>query len=397
MLKYVVSLSVLVLFAASCKKESVGTVTPPPPGSTTAQFSLLNASGSCNEIKVEGSYTTGVALTSANKVLVQVKVTTAGSYSITLTSTNGYQFAAAGTFATGDQQLVLTGSGTPTNQEINNFSIPTGSSGSGCGFSIRVISVTPLPAVLEDNDNMYFGNPGNAGARIDSANNYLMRKQYYSLSYNSQKGIPNWVCWHLTKADLGGTERQEDFIEDFSLPTGWYQVTKAAYNAAGFNRGHNIPSGDRTSTTTANSSTFLMTNIIPQAPYHNQVVWATMEDSLRRLASLGYEVYIMMGNYGAGGTGDNGYATSIDAGRITVPANIWKVAVVLQNGDNDSSRVNVNTRIIAVDIPNTNALTANWKNYRVSVDAIETATGYDLLSRLPATLQASLEAKIDKQ
>ncbi|WP_255412675.1 DNA/RNA non-specific endonuclease [Chitinophaga sp. S165] len=37
-------------------------------------------------------------------------------------------------------------------------------------------------------------------------------------------------------------------------------------------RGHNCPSADRTSTT-ANSSTFLMTNMIPQAPQNNQQTW----------------------------------------------------------------------------------------------------------------------------
>ena len=96
-----------------------------------------------------------------------------------------------------------------------------------------------------------------------------------------------------------------------------------------------------------------------------------------------------------GGTGNSGYAETVDAGRVTVPANIWKVAVVLPNGDSDSSRVDIGTRIIAVDIPNTNAIGFNWKNYRVSVDAIEAATGYNLLTRLPQALQAALEARVD--
>ena len=242
---------------------------------------------------------------------------------------------------------------------------------------------------------MYFGNLSNAAPIVDSANNYLMRKPYYATSYSSDRGKPNWVSWHLFANDLGTTPRQDDFREDVSLPAGWYQVTDASYNGAGFDRGHNTPSGDRTSTIEANSSTFLMTNMIPQAPYNNQIVWAAMEDSLRRLATLGYEVYIIMGNYGIGGTGNNGYASSIDAGRVTVPSNIWKVAVVIPNGNNDSSRVDVNTRIIAVDIPNTNTLFSNWKNYRVSVDAIEAATGYDLLTRLPEILQADVEIKVD--
>jgi endonuclease G len=113
------------------------------------------------------------------------------------------------------------------------------------------------------------------------------------------------------------------------------------------------------------------------------------------LVNAGNELYIVMGSYGAGGTGSNGYATTVDNGRVTVPAYIWKVAVVIPNGINDSARVDASTRIISVLIPNENNVNANWKFYRTSIDAIETATGYDLLKRLPASLQNIVEAKID--
>jgi endonuclease G len=102
-----------------------------------------------------------------------------------------------------------------------------------------------------------------------------------------------------------------------------------------------------------------------------------------------------MGTYGVGGTGNGGFKTTIDGGRVTVPANIWKIAIVMPNGDNDSARVTTNTRVIAVNVPNTNTLFSSWKNYRTSVDAIEAVTGYDLISKLPAILQTVLEARVD--
>jgi len=250
-------------------------------------------------------------------------------------------------------------------------------------------------AVLNDNDHMLFGNPSNAAPIVDSFGNFLMRKPFYSTSYNRDRGIPNWVSWHLFIDDLGSAPRQDDFRPDNSLPTGWYQVSDFSYSGSGFDRGHNIPSADRTSSTSANSATFLMTNIIPQAPDQNQNVWARFEDSLRRLVNLGSELYIVMGNYGIGGTGNSGYKTTIDGGHVTVPSNLWKIAIVLPNGNNDSSRVTTATRVIAVNIPNANNAGANWKDYRVSIDEIENITGYDLLNRLPASLQAQLEARVD--
>jgi endonuclease G, mitochondrial len=56
----------------------------------------------------------------------------------------------------------------------------------------------------------------------------------------------------------------------------------------------------------------------------------------------------------------------------------------------------LNRRVIAVNTPNSNVVGADWGAYRTSVDAIEQATGYDLLATLPANLQQGLEARVDK-
>lgn len=84
-------------------------------------------------------------------------------------------------------------------------------------------------------------------------------------------GTPNWVAWHLQSEDMGSAPRQDDFRSDNTLPSAWYRVVSTSYSGSGFDRGHNCPSADRTSTIAANSSTFYMTNMIPQAPTLNQV------------------------------------------------------------------------------------------------------------------------------
>ena len=382
-------LFLIVLTIVSCKKESL---TPAPtPTVTAAVFSLTDVSGNCYAPVVQGTYTAGIALNSTNVVFIQVLVTKTGTYSILNPTNNGYRFTATGTFTvTGLQTVALQGTGTPLAAAVDRHQIDSSPT---CAITVIVLS-QPAP-VINDNDHMYFGNPSNAAFLTDSINNYLMRKDYYAVSYSRDRGTPNWVSWHLFSNDIGSTPRQDDFREDITLPAGWYQVTNASYTSSGFDRGHNCPSGDRTSTLAANSATFLMTNMIPQAQYNNQIVWTGMEDSLRRLVTQGNELYIIMGSYGMGGTGNGGYKTTIDGGRVTVPSNIWKIAIVIANGNNDSARVTTNTRVIAVDVPNTNTLFSSWKNYRTSVDAIEAATGYDLISRMPVLLQAALEARVD--
>jgi endonuclease G len=102
-----------------------------------------------------------------------------------------------------------------------------------------------------------------------------------------------------------------------------------------------------------------------------------------------------MGAYGVGGTGSNGTLNTVDNGHVTVPNRVWKVIVVLSNGSNDLSRVTTSTRVIAVNTPNINTINSDWKQYRTSVDAIESATGYDILSSLPASVQSVVEARVD--
>ena len=93
-----------------------------------------------------------------------------------------------------------------------------------------------------------------------------------------------------------------------------------------------------------------------------------------------------------GGTGTNGYATTINSGRITVPSNCWKVMVVLPVGTGDAARVITSTRVVAVDMLNINSIGTAWGSYRISVDAIEGATDYDILSAVSASVQSVGEA-----
>ncbi|WP_026461250.1 DNA/RNA non-specific endonuclease [Adhaeribacter aquaticus] len=243
--------------------------------------------------------------------------------------------------------------------------------------------------------HLTLGNPSNATIDVSNANNYLIEKPQYVLSYSKDRGTPNWVSWHVNKDWLGSAQRQDDFRADNTLPAGWYRVPATAYTGTGFDRGHNTPSADRTKTEQDNSATFLMTNMIPQAPTNNRETWENLESYTRRLVQAGNEVYVIMGNYGKGGLGSNGNAETIDQGRVTVPKQIWKVLVVLPEGDNDVSRITTSTRVIAVNTPNINTVGPDWGIYRTTVDAIERATGLDLLSELPDNIENALEAKAD--
>jgi endonuclease G len=249
-------------------------------------------------------------------------------------------------------------------------------------------------------EHLTMGNPSNAVTDINQFSNYLLDKPQYAVSYNRDLGRPNWVSWHLASNWLGSTPRQDDFRADTTLPSSWYHVQGTDYSGSGFDRGHHCPSGDRTSTVADNSATFLMTDMMPQAPDNNQGPWEVLESYCRTLESQGNELYIIAGGSGSGGTGSNGGTTfTIASGHVGVPSQTWKVILVLpQATGNDVSRVTTSTRTIAVIMPNTQGIRTNdWRSYRVSVDQVEGLTGYDFFSNVSASIQSVIEARVDNQ
>lgn len=298
---------------------------------------------------------------------------------------------------TGSYICNLTGLASNTTYYYRAYASNSGGTAYGASASFTTTTVT-----VADNSHILLGNPSNATSDIANENNYLLEKDQFSISYNNSKLTPNWVCWHLYSGDIGSTARQDNFRTDTDLPSGWYRVGSSDFQYAtyGFDRGHMCPSADRTLSVADNSATFLMTNMIPQAPNNNQQTWQNLETYSRTLVDSGNELYIISGPYGQGGSSAKGTFNSISvnsgANSITVPSKTWKIIVVLPNGNNDLSRITTSTRVIAVVMPNDQTCnTKPWYDYRVSVDSLETLTGYDFLSNVSTTIQNVIEANAD--
>lgn len=261
--------------------------------------------------------------------------------------------------------------------------------------------------VFSQNTPLLFGNPSGALADSACSGNYLIEKKQYTLSYNARLLIPNWVSWHLDSGDLGAQGRGNDFRPDDTLPESFYSVKKGdyQYKKYGFDRGHVCPSADRTASREDNSATFLMTNMIPQAPDCNRILWKNLEAFERNLAESGKELYIIAGPQGTGGTSAAGYFETIvisdgtDGSSeelfLNVPAFCWKIILVLDDGENDRERVTEETDVIAVYMPNAqrDGTTVFWYDYLTTVDFIEEKTGYDFFSALSEPVETVLEAK----
>ena len=310
-------------------------------------------------------------------------------------SAKGYHITPNTSFTFGEHCTVTVFHANVHDQDLDDSGPNTDTLFADHSWTFTVVSAG-APAPFAPNVHLAFGNPSNAVTDPTQPNNYLMEKPSFSLSYNRDKGTPNWVSWHLENQWTGNLPRNDTFRADPAVAPDWYRVQSTDYFASGFDRGHMTPNADRDNPASIplNQETFLMSNMVPQAPDNNQGPWADLESFLRTLLPAN-EVYVVAGPAGAGGSGDNGPAETIANGRVTVPAFTWKVALVIPNGDDDLSRVTAAARTIAVIMPNQNSINSDWHTYLTTIDDVEALTGYDFFENVPDNIENSIEAGID--
>jgi endonuclease G len=270
-------------------------------------------------------------------------------------------------------------------------------------FSILICALIIIQTSISEARNhgsvhLIMGTPSPATSDPKNENDYLLIRPQYALSYNNSKRIANWVSWQLNAAWLGNVDRCSSFRPDPDLPKNFVAVRPNDYSGSGFSRGHLTRSGDRSANPTDNCVTFYMTNILPQTQDNNGGPWWQLENLSKELAQQGKELYIIAGGNGKGGTGTQGFATEIGKNKVTVPATLWKVAVVLDRPGLGNQGVTEKTRVIAVNMPNiTGIQNKSYKEYLTTVDELEKLTGYDFLSDVSEEIQNVIEAKKDAQ
>ena len=148
--------------------------------------------------------------------------------------------------------------------------------------------------------------------------------------------------------------------------------------------------------------TFLMTNMVPQTPDNNRLIWMHFETFERELVAAGNEVYIIAGPYGSGGTSPKGtfenIPISLKSGQtyyMNVPAYTWKVLIAIPEGEDDISRIGKDAIVIAINVPNEMGMgkTGDWDQFICTVDDIEEITGYDFFELLPDDVEDVLESQ----
>jgi endonuclease G len=235
--------------------------------------------------------------------------------------------------------------------------------------------------------NVALGMPSPATRSTADPDDYLVENGAFTLSYNRDRGGPNWVSWHVAASDLGRAPRSNEFHPEPGLPEAW-RIRPGDYAQTGYDRGHVCPSGDRTSSPAVNELTFSMANMLPQAGNVNRGTWEKLESYCRDRVKQGDELYVVAGGYGT--------KSKIAGGRVTVPERCWKV-VVFCPGGGGVSRVTADSPVVAVDMPNDDGIGEDWRSYLTTVAEVEKATGLSFFNALAPEVAAALKTKASSE
>jgi DNA/RNA endonuclease G (NUC1) len=228
----------------------------------------------------------------------------------------------------------------------------------------------------------------------DPTDDMILERPQFTSSWNPNRGAPNWVAYEIDPSHFGDEDRCDCFTMDDMLPSSLPRLDTNDYTGAGafhgygIDRGHLARSFDRTAGSLDNATTFYFSNIIPQAADNNQGPWAALENDLgNRARSQDREVYVLAGAYGNKGTLKN-------EGKVVIPTHTWKVALIMPR---DQGLADVrdyrDVEVIAVIMPNEPGIrNVDWNSYRVTVDTVEAASGYDLLALLEDDVEQAVES-----
>jgi DNA/RNA endonuclease G (NUC1) len=188
-------------------------------------------------------------------------------------------------------------------------------------YGTVVVGDTPLAT----NPQVFVGLPVSS----KSTSITVSRKQYV-VSWDYESRAPEWAAWVLNKRELGAVTRTNTFRLDHDLDEALVSqnresVTPNDYRGSCLDRGHQVPSGDRTAITADNEATFFMSNILPQSAFLNRRSWVSLERFLRRQV-LNHNKHVQI--Y-AGSVPNRSFGTIGPGHDIAVPLKNFKIAVLM--------------------------------------------------------------------
>jgi len=213
--------------------------------------------------------------------------------------------------------------------------------------------------------------------KLDNPANQIIQHVGYTVGYNLNWNIPNWVAYELTDIEVNGEIARSNNFQPDPMVKG-EPVCSYEYYQSGYDRGHMAPAADMKWSEQAMEESFYMTNMCPQNHSSNAGDWKELEEFARNLAKKYHRIYICCGPVVTDTLTTIGYDHL-----IVVPQAFYKVFLrKKENGDWTS---------IGFVLPNS-AINQPLMTYMHTVDEIEKQANIDFFYLLDDNIESLIES-----
>ena len=216
-------------------------------------------------------------------------------------------------------------------------------------------------------------------ARLSDRTERVITHKGYTVSYNADWKIPNWVAYELTDVEVAGEEpRAKKFVPDPMVPK-YETATTDDYKNTGWDRGHMAPAADMKWDQQAMKESFYLSNVCPQNRNLNAGAWKDLEEQVRDLAAQKGHVFVVCGPIV-----EEDFQT-IGVNQVAVPKAFFKV--LLQEDGGELHAIGFIYENVGGRRP--------MSTYAMTVDEVEAVTGIDFFPSLPDNIEEKVESEAD--
>ena len=195
----------------------------------------------------------------------------------------------------------------------------------------------------------------------------------YAIHYRYDTKTAEYVVEHLDDSDINGpAKRRDDFRPDPKVDDD-KEAHLSDYKGHPYDRGHLVPAADNRTDKEQMSESFFLTNMVPQDPGNNRVIWRILELGVRNTAADGNDIYVSSGTIY-----EEGYKTI--GNNVGVPTHVWKVIYNHTNGET-----------IAFIFPNQKYKAKEIPKFVVTVDEVEKRTGINFFPKLDEAAESKYD------
>ena len=256
----------------------------------------------------------------------------------------------------------------------------------------RAVLLSPSEVTASENTHLRWGKP--------DCQRYLFHHEFV-LCYDTERRVPLWVMYELTKAEVKSLARRNGFrtdprlLPDESATCGDY-VNKGP--GPTFDRGHMVPNADMNRSKVAQANTYFLSNMSPQFSRFNQGVWARFEGHVRAWAKKFGKVHVVSGSV-FDADDDQKPDAAADAKfkpptkRVAIPTHYYKILVREEAGGDLVALASLLPHVTK-DPPNSDGFI---EEKLVPIAEIKARSGVDFFPELPTATRKALESAVSSQ